>query len=136
MVYHPGEQVTGSLKGQAAAHSLSLANYAVGTCLSPPEGVPTEVVPCDQPHLFEVYVVGTLAEGQYPGETAVTDEVASICEDAFAGYIGTAYDASALDYLPVPPEADAWSAGDRSYVCLVGDAQGNELTSPVKGSGQ
>jgi hypothetical protein len=50
--------------------------------------------------------------------------------------VGTAYDASELDYLPVPPEADAWSAGDRSYVCLVGDAEGNALTSPVKGSGR
>jgi Septum formation len=136
VVYHPGEKVTGSLKGQAAAHTLSLANYTVGTCINPPEGVPTEVVPCDEPHLFEVYVVGALAEGQYPGEAAVTEEVASTCEDAFAGYIGATYEASALDYVPVPPEADAWSAGDLSYVCLVGDAEGNALTSSVKGSGR
>jgi hypothetical protein len=134
VVYHPGEQVTGSLKGQAAAHSLSLANFTVGTCIAPPEGVPTEVVPCDQPHLFEVYVAGALADAPYPGEAEATAQVSTICEDAFAGYVGTDYESSTLDYLPTPPSADAWSAGDRSYVCLVGDAEGGELTSAVKGS--
>ena len=133
IVHHPGETVTGSLRGKAAEHLFSVASWKVGACYGS-QDAEQELVPCDRPHLVEVFATGTLPDGRYSSELAST--VIPICERAFGPYVGAPYGRSAFGYAPLVPSEPGWAAGDRAYACVLADPTEKLLTGSARGSGR
>ena len=132
IVHHPGETVTGSLRGKGAEHLFTAAGWKVGACYGS-EDTEQELVTCDRPHVAEVFATGTLPDGPFSSELVST--VMPICEKAFAAYVGAAYGTSVLDYAPVVPGEQGWAAGDRAYACALVDPNEKMLTGSARGSG-
>lgn len=90
-------------------------------------------VDCDEPHDGEVYLVGQLADGPYPGVDEVEAEVEALCiGDAFEEYVGTIYDDSELYAYSLYPLEKNWRI-DHEYTCIA-YLEGNQLTGSVEGS--
>jgi hypothetical protein len=125
IVVDPTRPLTGSARGMGEAAAL------VGTCLD----TNGEPVDCAAPHDSELYALVALPDGPWPGQKAVDASSEQPCLDQFAGYVGVAYEQSALDLAPMPPDEASWGAGDRQVWCLVVDPAG-PLTGSVRGSGR
>jgi hypothetical protein len=122
--------------GDMAANDLR-----VGDCFDLKEPEADEVGdvtarPCTEAHGYEVFYVGVLAEGVYPGEDALSQYVVDSCEPAFGSYIGTSYLDSQLDISWLYPSDDSWGEGDRSLQCAAYDPANNQLTISLKGFAQ
>ncbi|WP_435736898.1 septum formation family protein [Cellulosimicrobium sp. PMB13] len=116
-------------------------SLTVGDCTTDPEDVGTEaaevttvpVVPCAEPHDNEVYASTMLPDGDYPGEDAVLESADTHCYDAFAGFVGTAYEDSVYDYWPMYPTSESWAQGDREVLCLVYHGELEPVTGTLEG---
>ena len=128
---HAADADTDSPTGRPAGSSTSAVSalYAQGA----------EEAPCDGSHSHEVLLQTTLADGagtEYPGANALVERTRAACEAAFTGYVGRSPEDSALELIvAVPPDA-SWTDGVRAAPCLVGDADGQFLLTPAKGSGR
>lgn len=95
-----------------------------GQCVDLPSYVPQsqdwlDVVACAIPHNAEVYEVGDLPDGPYPGDALVGDAVDQLCDEALVTFSGSAN--SRLDIYEILPTQDTWDSHDRSYVCVAVD---------------
>jgi Septum formation len=126
VVYDPTGTMTGSARGLGAA-----ASFQPGTCLDE-DGLPAD---CAASHDAEVYAVVSLPEGTWPGDEAIDAAADEACRSEFEGYVGAAYDDSALYFMYYPPTQDGWATGGREVTCLVFDPEG-PLTGSVRGSGR
>lgn len=137
MVYHPDERVTGTLEGAFEQHRLLLepaaSSLALGDCVGAPATIEWAKVPCDTPHFEEIYSLGVLPAGAYPGEEAAMSAVDALCEAAYEPYVGVSWDESFLSFLPLPPTPEAWGAGDRAYACAIVSEPLAPRTGSVKG---
>ncbi|MGL5809959.1 MAG: protein kinase domain-containing protein [Nocardioides sp.] len=87
-------------------------------------------VPCDEPHFWEAFAVGVLAEAT----TAVTDtdvaedpQVLATCtRKALRSYLSGKRGVYRRDVLP--PEQVAFAGGDRGFSCLAATRAGGEVT--------
>jgi hypothetical protein len=93
------------------------------------------VADCAASHDTEVYAVVSLPEGTWPGDEAIDAAADEACRSEFEGYVGAAYDDSALYFMYYPPTQDGWATGSREVTCLVFDPEG-PLTGSVRGSGR
>lgn len=84
------------------------------------------LVDCATPHTYELYARFPVAgeADVFPGDEEVAHSAEAGCVEAFAGFIGRAYDRSALDYVYLSPTRKTWAIGDRSVSCLVTDPAG------------
>lgn len=84
------------------------------------------IVDCATPHSYELYARFPVAGGtdDYPGDDEVAHSAEAGCVEAFGGFVGLAYDRSALDYVYTSPTRKTWALGDRSVSCLVTDPAG------------
>ena len=117
--------------GQADVFALR-----VGDCMDTPEGeVVSEVpvVPCTEPHDDEVYFDFQLADGEFPGDDAVTEQSDAGCLEQFQPFVGLAYDSSTLDFYSYRPTAESWAEGDRVVSCVVWDPAG-PVTGTLQGA--
>ena len=138
LLFGAGRSSTGEID---RAGDLSANDLRVGDCFDLKEPDAEEVGdvaahPCTEAHEYEVFHVGLLAEGPYPGQDALTKFVIDNCEPTFGAYIGTAYVDSQLDFSWLYPSDDSWEEGDRSVQCAAYDPRNNRLTSSLKGSAQ
>jgi hypothetical protein len=92
--------------------------------------------PCTEAHEYEVFHVGVLADGVYPGDDTLTEYVIGNCAPAFDAYVGRAYTDSQLDFSWLYPSGDSWGDGDRSVQCAAYDPRNSRLTISLKGSEQ
>ncbi|MDQ1138285.1 hypothetical protein QE410_003084 [Microbacterium sp. SORGH_AS 1204] len=69
----------------------------------------------------------------YPGDDEVAHSAEAGCVEAFAGFVGLAYDRSALDYVYLSPSRKSWPIGDRSVSCFVTDPVG-PVTATLRGA--
>lgn len=92
--------------------------------------------PCTEAHEYEVFYVGAMLDGDYPGDDALTNFVVENCGPAFDAYIGRAYTASQLDFSWLYPTSESWGEGDRSVQCAAYDPRETRLTISLKGSAQ
>jgi hypothetical protein len=90
------------------------------------------VLPCSQPHLYEVFFVGSI--GAYGDAFAAMDWVDANCQSAFLAYVGVPFDQSPLNYFAVVPNDDDWAAGDRGVECVLADPNLSPLTTSMKQS--
>ena len=121
------------------AGDMTANDLRVGDCFDLKEPDPEEVSdvtarPCSEAHEFEVFYVGAMASGPYPGEEALTSYVVDNCEPAFGTYVGKAYLDSQLDFSWLYPSDDGWNDGDRSIQCVAYDPNDNKLTLSLRGA--
>jgi hypothetical protein len=122
------------------AGQMDVFTLSVGDCLndtgSTDEVFDVPVVPCSDPHDYEVYYDYTLPSGEYPGEEAVFAAAEADCPAQFESFVGLPYDESTLIFSYYVPTAESWAGqGDRVVSCLIGDGAG-QVTGTLAGSGR
>ena len=109
----------------------------VGDCFDDPgsdavSSVPA--VPCDEPHVNEVYALFDVEGDDWPGEESLRGDAEAGCIERFDAYVGTPYAESALFSRAIIPSEDTWEqADDREIICIVYDPSG-ERTGSAEGS--
>jgi hypothetical protein len=93
----------------------------VGECMrTSHDSSPNAVVSCSGAHDQEVYFVGPVGSGSFPGKAEVYDAADRICRDEFGAYVGASYDDSEHDYDFYVPDAREWeTAEERRVVCVI-----------------
>lgn len=122
---------------------VGLNTLTVGICYDDPaaDAAPetevgsVNVLPCDQEHDSEVFHVGVLDAGDFPGDENVQADVVAACVERFAGFVGLAYEDSQLEISYFYPGQSAWDADDRSYICSVFDLAGEKLQGSMANTG-
>jgi hypothetical protein len=114
----------------------AIAALAVGDCFDdPPSGVDLEVlpvVPCDEPHRFEVVGAVLVPDDARPGP-GLEEVAVSACAGPFASYVGVEPEDSELRQAALVPTVEGWADGDREALCLVTDPSGS-LVGSVAGA--
>jgi hypothetical protein len=130
------ESASGTGGSGAEGERIETFDLAVGDCFDDPAAfeAPDEesfvsedlvLLPCDEPHGFEVYHVSDVAAADYPGEDAVLDEVDQVCIDAFEPFVGLPYEESVIEVIYYYPTEETWTnLDDRSMVCAVSEGEG------------
>lgn len=103
------------------------------------------LIPCDDPHTFEVYVEADLGmthfpsemspTGEYPGDEEIFGAADEYCYGAFEDFVGEAWENSPLEYWFYTPLEESWSHGDRIVTCFIGEP-GVTVTGSAEGSGR
>ena len=115
------------------SRNLTPDKFQVGDCLSGPNLAKsigksaswptiTEVVPCNNDHIAEVYFQESNHWKKYgtsPGATSLRSEGTSTCTSAFKAYIGIPFADSTYSINAIFPTAVTWTQGDRGLECVV-----------------
>lgn len=108
------------------AEMTPFAELEVGDCLplvdygDEDEIYELPVVPCEQPHTDEVYLIFDLADGEFPGDDALARSAWDGCLAEFETFVGTSYEASELDFYTYQPTESSWiRADDRTVQCIL-----------------
>jgi hypothetical protein len=121
--------------GVVTAGHVRTSDVLAGDCLSALPGSATtgwvDVVPCAVSHVGQIFDVGALPDGDFPGadavRSAVRDECATAWHDGAAASDGPASDgpasdggagAAALSLTMLLPTQTGWSSGDRGFACV------------------
>ncbi|WP_229054200.1 septum formation family protein [Aeromicrobium sp. Leaf350] len=109
-----------------------LDQVRVGDCFDPdgpvdavtgtPDGVLLRA--CDAAHDNEAYHAFVLADGPYPAQEELLRRARGGCQAAFGGWVGIAYEDSALLYDFFVPTESGWPA-DRVVTCYITDLGGS-----------
>lgn len=114
---------------------------AVGECIDDDQlgyysaGDDFTTTSCDHPHDNEVYYVHWFLPGPFPGDDAVSDELADVCSTEFETYVGRDYASSSLAVYRLWPGEDLWESGGRAGECLLFDVDREPLTGSAYQSG-
>ena len=116
----------------------SVFDLRVGDCISEmkdgEEVGTTTVVPCGDPHDYEVFANFDLEATVFLGQEAVFELAFEGCRARFAGYFQIAYEESALDITSLAPTQDSWTRGaDRSVSCLGYRVDAQPMVGKVRG---
>ena len=115
--------------------SDSVFSVKVGDCLNEPQGTEisdVELVPCDQPHDYEVFAEHELPEGDFPSDVDTLAQ--DYCLPEFEKFIGQAYDTSSIELTWFSPTQTGWDQqDDRLIQCIVTDPAG-QTTGSLEGS--
>jgi hypothetical protein len=118
---------------------VTLKDVRAGDCASTlPLGthvVTVDVLPCDEPHLGEVYLTFDFAPGTYPGEPEVRRLTSGRCQAALPEYVGATPGATGYNIVFVKPSATSWSHGTRHVVCMLVRPSHERMTGSAKGAG-
>lgn len=91
------------------------------------------VVPCEQPHTDEVYLIFDVEDGEFPGDDALGVVASDGCLEAFEAYVGVPYEVSELDYYYYQPTKSSWArASDRTVQCILFSYE--DVTGTLKGA--
>jgi hypothetical protein len=104
--------------------TLTVSDLRVGDCFNlqdPDEELIGEVdaKPCTEPHIYEMYFVGDMPDGDFPGQAAMDQFAADQCLPAFEEFVGLSYQESILEIFYLTPSEESWDAGDLSVQCAV-----------------
>jgi hypothetical protein len=131
---------TGAIVEAAEANAFALR---VGDCMMSTDDLASEeltdvvsvpTVPCDQPHDSEVFAAHTITDETYPGDDAVVTAADDFCYGEFEGFVGMAYEDSALLYSTMFPSSDSWKLNDdREILCVLVDEDGG-VTGSLAGA--
>lgn len=106
---------------------LDVFKLAVGDCFNDSGSTMVSeipVVPCSDPHDYEVYYEVEMAPGDFPGDDAITTQAEADCTAQFATFIGLPYDQSSLYFSYLTPTQQSWDdADDRLIQCIVADQE-------------
>lgn len=94
------------------------------------------VVPCSEPHTFEVFHSFDVTDGPYPGLEAMTSLWMNGCLARFEAFVGKPFEESALDISAIYPTELTWTRfDDREILCSVTAIDGEPLTGSARNSG-
>jgi hypothetical protein len=92
------------------------------------------VVPCSQPHDWEVFHTFELGGGStYPGTNQVSRFAEGGCLDAYRPFTGAPHHAADPEVFYIYPRANNWRFGDRTVQCVIG-REGGSFTGSLRGS--
>jgi len=119
--------------------TVPLDELEVGDCFEDQEavgisGIPP--VPCGEPHdneTFHLFDVPSAAGDPYPGDDAIAEVVGRECLAPFEGFVGVAFEQSALEIFPISPSREVWETGVREVICAVYNPAG-QVTGTLRGS--
>jgi hypothetical protein len=95
-----------------------------GQCLDTGKSV---VINCSQPHDAELISVGKLTATLMPDETTAATMTMPICRERLAEYLaGPDADATNLVAMPLWPNDQQWSKGERWLLCTVAEVGADE----------
>lgn len=130
---NPGRDSAGSL---TESGPLWVNDLRVGDCLNMPEGTDdvsgVTVRPCAKPHDAQVYAVGEVPEGEYPGDEAIQERVEHRCGERFEAVLGELPEADDLEITSLSPTLQGWPAY-RGFSCLVHRNDGDRLVGDLTG---
>jgi hypothetical protein len=126
-----GVGLSGGFDYDSRGGLAQVASTEVGTCL---QEDPAEVADCSTDHDLEVYFSPTIPDPVWPGAGDLASYADTLCDEAFAGYVGTSYTSSDYDYDYYAPTKAEWQSGKHTVVCVITPA-GDYLNGSVKGSG-
>lgn len=95
------------------------------------------VVPCTEPHTEEIFHEFSLPDGEWPGKEAIDTAADEGCYEAFAGFLGKAYEDSVLEYVFLAPLEGGWNdpnVKDRLVQCVIYEPGDGGAAKPVEGS--
>jgi hypothetical protein len=129
---HTGK-VTSS--GQSAVTTLETGDCFDDSIKTGKGGTVSDVtlIPCGKLHDKEAYAVIPLGVDTYPGASEVRKRAISVCNAAFATYVGIPITKSSLSIGWLTPTEENWSADDNSVTCLV-ELWAGDNVKPVVGS--
>jgi hypothetical protein len=112
---------SGAISG---AGTLTVSDLRVGDCFNlqdEDEELIGEVdaKPCTEPHIYEMYFVGDMPDGDFPGQAAMDQFAADQCLPAFEEFVGLSYQESILEIFYLTPSEESWDAGDLAVQCAV-----------------
>ncbi|MGW0827981.1 DUF4190 domain-containing protein [Streptomyces sp. NPDC002845] len=123
---------------EAASENGSTFSVAKGECFNSPSGslegyaYDVDTVPCRGEHDAEVFANFHVADGDWPGDTAVTEIADGKCYTLADAYVldnwALPYD---VDVYYFTPTRQSWGSGDREITCMFGSADGE---TPLRGS--
>jgi eukaryotic-like serine/threonine-protein kinase len=131
---------------------LSVTQLRVGNCVtgsdlslntSKPWPTLTQVVPCNESHIGEVFFADMSywpAAKSFPGYTTIANAYSAECSKQFNSYIGVPVSESEYNYADTGVlDSSAWAAGGRELICVVfdptdADPGGAPLTGSIKGA--
>lgn len=114
---------------------VPLADVRVGDCVADltesTRLFTLPVVPCEEPHIGEVYALFDLSLEEWPGEDVVFAEAEEGCVNELAAYSMTAYNDVTVEIYYVHPTQATWRRGDREVICVT-DYQDGPRTGPLR----
>ena len=112
--------------------NASTPPHPVGTCLAGTTSISGQTtarkVSCNEPHSWEVYQVGTLAEstsGSSDDDLAADPNVQATCTAQAAQQYGAADPSTSV----LGPGEAGWNAGKRGFSCIASDKDGQRTSS-------
>lgn len=137
-----GGGVAGGGKVEESAEAKAAFHSAAGSCLNwqQPDAADIRVVPCTQPHLYEVTGVVNIADKYPPGAPAPSvdewrDLAMARCTDGAQTYLGKQLDpVGKFTVSALRPGNDEWAAGDRDMRCVLQWAAPGGALQPVTGT--
>lgn len=92
------------------------------------------VVPCGEPHSFEVYAQFDMPGGAYPSPEEFEAAISTGCLEPFQGYFGIAFEDSILGFMNYQPTREGWvEANDREITCMAYRTDGAEMIGLARG---
>lgn len=123
------------------AGTLGVQDLRVGDCFTlKDEGAEqfqdVDAAPCTKAHRYELFHIGNMDQGAYPGDAAVEQWVGVNCIPAFESYVNTKVEATSLNISWYVPTEEGWNGGDNSVRCAVFDPNNASITGSLKSSGR
>jgi len=116
----------------------AVAGLAVGDCFDEPVSASdltqVPVVPCEEPHRYEVVGSVLVADTAGPGD-GLEQAALAACSGPYDRYIGLPPEESELRPAVLTPTEEGWDGGDREALCLVTDPAAS-LIGSVAGAGR
>ena len=121
-----------SQPSSSSQDNASTPPHPVGTCLAGTTSISGQTtarkVSCNEPHSWEVYQVGTLAEstsGSSDDDLAADPNVQATCTAQAAQQYGAADPSTSV----LGPGEAGWNAGKRGFSCIASDKDGQRTSS-------
>ncbi len=120
---------------------IPYTSLRVGDCfdLIDPAAQNVELVraaPCADEHVFEVFFVGDMPDGAFPGDEAVLAFANDNCLPAFEDYVGAPFEQSVWYASPVIPNEESWAEGARTVTCQLHNQEGTPVTGSARNSAE
>jgi Septum formation len=134
-------ELPASSGGDGSGETVSVFDVAVGDCFNAPDAdtlSEVDLVDCADPHQYEAYHAEdhpAAGDEAFIGDEAMTDYADDLCLREFEGFVGIAWEESALNYFYLQPTAETWDIGDREILCAVFSEEG-DLTGSAEGTEQ
>lgn len=89
------------------------------------------VVPCSQPHIWEVFGQTAVTDSEF-NDLTLQDESSSFCSNEFTTYVGVTPSYSSLRFEWYQPTQETWHSGDRLITCLAATSDKQMTTGSFK----